>query len=155
MNIITAITSNGCIGLANDLVVKNKDDMKFFKETTEGHNIIMGRKTFESLGNKALPNRKNIVISSSLKDVPNNVLLADDLMHAIALSDEHRDIFFIGGGEIYREAIKIAKKAYISVFEDVTAHKCDVFFPMSELKEYELINEQQRNGFKIREYIRK
>lgn len=154
MNLIACVTSNGCLGLNNDLVIRNKEDMKFFKELTTNNVVIMGRKTFESIGSKALPNRDNIVVSTSLSSVPEGVVLMRDIMEAIEISDEKKELFFIGGGEIYKEAIKFVKRAYISVFEDVIAHKCDVFFPMKELEGMKLENVEQKENFKIKTYVR-
>ena len=101
ISLIVACSENNVIGKNNSLLWKIRDDMKLFKSHTTNKTVIMGRKTFESLGNKALPNRQNIVVSTqNLKIEDQNVILTDSIESAIALAEN--DIFIIGGGEIYK-----------------------------------------------------
>ena len=96
--------SNNAIGKGNDLIYHIPQDMKDFKNLTTGHAIIMGRKTFESLPNGALPNRRNIVVSKTITELP-NCEVYPSLEKAIkACGDE--DIYIIGGASIYQQAME-------------------------------------------------
>lgn len=129
INIIAAIGKNGIIGKNNDLVWKSvPGDMKRFKETTTGHPIIMGRKTFESLGKKPLPNRTNIVVTRNKNLQAPDFLIFSSLAEAINFaSDKDEQIFIIGGGEIYSQAIKLADRLYLTLIDAEATG--DVFFP--------------------------
>lgn len=118
IELIAAMTTNGCIGDDNQLPWKNmKDDMKFFRETTTGKAIIMGRNTFESIGSKPLPKRVNIVISSTLEP-SEGIEVADSLQEAIELAHKHDKVpIIIGGGRVYSEAINIVDVMYLTVVD--------------------------------------
>ena len=100
MKIIVAINNSHCIGNNNSLIIENKEDLKLFKQTTMDNVVIMGRKTFESLG-KPLQGRVNIVVSSTMSQCGlNEVSVCRDLMEAIVLATDkfpEKEIFFIGG----------------------------------------------------------
>ena len=102
ISIIAAIGKNRELGLKNGLVFHIKEDMKFFKETTTGHPILMGKKTLESIG-RPLPNRKNYVASFSGEDLPEGVTPVNDL-HAFLKEhqDDSEELFICGGATIYR-----------------------------------------------------
>lgn len=117
VSIIVAAASNGVIGFKNELLWHLPDDFKRFKEITSGHPIIMGRKTFESLG-RPLPRRLNIVITRNPDDYhPEGVEVADSLEFAVRLAGSatgYEEIFIIGGGEIYRQSFPIVTKIYLT-----------------------------------------
>ena len=119
INIIVAVGKNNVIGKNNDLVWKGvPGDLKRFKEITSGHPIIMGRKTFESIGNKALPNRTNIVITRNKELKIPSCIICGSLEEAIKeASDIDDQIFIIGGGEIYKQAINLADRLYITLID--------------------------------------
>jgi dihydrofolate reductase len=119
------------IGYQNDLLFKISDDQKRFKMLTTGHPIIMGRKTFQSIG-RALPNRTNIVITRNSDWHAEGVIAATSLEAALAEAKnvDHDEIFIIGGSEIYSQALAIADRLYITV---VDGNKdADTFFPAYE-----------------------
>ena len=125
---IAAITKNRAIGRGNDLIVRIADDLKRFKALTSGHAIVMGRKTYESIG-RPLPNRTNYVISRNTElNIP-GVVVSNTPEEAIALAQKegHGEVFIIGGGEIYKQALRMADKLYLTVVE--TDETGDVFFP--------------------------
>lgn len=130
VSMIVAKGRNNEIGKDNDLLWHISADLKFFKATTMGKSIIMGRKTFQSLP-KALPGRKNIVISRNPDfEAPGAVVVTDA---GKALSESETDeVFIIGGASIYKEFFPLADKLYITEvdFEDKSA---DVFFPEVDL----------------------
>lgn len=122
INIIAAVSSNGVIGLNNSIPFYYKSDLKNFKKLTTNSTIIMGRKTFESIG-KTLPNRKNIVISSTNYD-------SDDFITFNNLKDSlEDDCWLIGGRGIYEEGMQYADCMYITVTPDIIKDSNAVYFP--------------------------
>ncbi|NOY48434.1 MAG: Pr2TM family membrane protein [Chlorobi bacterium] len=127
LTIIVAAGENNAIGKDNALIWHLSDDLKRFKTLTNGHHIIMGRKTFESFP-KPLPNRIHVVITRQ-KDyqVPNDVIVVNSLEEAITYSRKDVQPFVIGGGEIYKQAMALANKIELTrVHETFDA---DTFFP--------------------------
>jgi dihydrofolate reductase len=126
ISIIVAIAENNGIGKNNQLLWRLPADMKHFKDTTTGHTVIMGRKTFDSLG-KPLPNRRNIVISRNTSlEIPGAEVVSD-LKSAIALCGEQEEVFIGGGAEIYKMAMEITDKIYLTVVKGI--FDADTFFP--------------------------
>lgn len=127
VNIIAAVAFNGAIGRNNGLLWHLSADLKFFKATTMGHPVIMGRKTFESIG-RPLPGRRNIVISRGEPQLPEGVELAHSLHEALHMLDEGSEPFVLGGGQIYAEAMDVADTLYITrIFS--SPDDADTFFP--------------------------
>ena len=137
LSLISAVAKNGVIGVANTLLWDLPADMKHFRTTTSGHTVIMGRKTYESIG-RPLPNRKNIVITRDASYMKDGIDVVNSLEEAIRLVtlehgkgfEENQDeveAFVIGGGEIYKQAIDKAQKLYITeVHQDFEG---DTLFP--------------------------
>lgn len=126
-SIIVAVDENNAIGKDNNLLCHLPNDLKHFKAVTQGHPVIMGRKTFESLPKGALPNRRNIVITRN-KDLQfERCEMVSSIQQAIELCKDESEIFFIGGGTIYNEAIGFAGRIYLTSIH----HKfeADTFFP--------------------------
>lgn len=128
-NIIVAIDNKRVIGKDNNLVWKGvPGDMKRFKEITTGHPIIMGRKTFESIGGKPLPNRTNIVVTRNAKFQAPGCFVFQSLPEAISFaSSKDEQVFIIGGGEIYAQAIKSTDRLYLTIID--AEAQGDVLFP--------------------------
>lgn len=122
LKIIVAVAKNGAIGKDNHMPWDLPEDLKYFKETTMGHAIIMGRKTYESLG-KALPGRKNIVISRSDIEL-SDAIVYNSLTDAI---ESENDAFIIGGAEIYKQAMPFADYLYITHID--AEIEADRYFP--------------------------
>lgn len=144
ISILVAASSNNSIGKNNQLLWHLPNDLKFFKNTTWGGVVIMGRKTFESV-NKPLPGRLNIVISRQKDWQAENVTVAESLDAAIAKAHElnYKEIFIIGGGEIYKAALAKTKKIYLTrVHAEIEG---DTFFPELNKNEWRLISS---NDFK-------
>ncbi len=128
ISIIVAISNENVIGKQGELPWHLPNDLKHFKKLTSGHCLIMGRKTFESIG-KPLPNRKTIIITRKLYYEAENCLVASSLNQALkmALQDGETEAFIAGGGEIYNEAIIVADKLYLTMVD--ASVEGDTYFP--------------------------
>ena len=112
ISIIVAVAQNGVIGDKNSLLWHISEDLRFFKRTTSGHPVIMGRKTYESLG-RPLPNRTNVVISRTIGEIEGCTVVRS-LEEAVALFPAEEEIFIIGGAQIYALALDIADRFYLT-----------------------------------------
>jgi dihydrofolate reductase len=126
ISIMVAIAENHAIGKNNQLLWHLPADLKHFKDTTSGHTVIMGRKTFDSVG-KPLPNRRNIVITRNTELQMPGVEVVSDLESAIALCNHDDEVFIVGGAQIYRMAMGITDKIYLTVVKG--NFDADTFFP--------------------------
>ena len=126
-SIIAAVAENYAIGKDNDLLCHLPGDLKRFKQITSGNTVIMGRKTFLSLPNGALPNRRNIVISCSQNLNFKNVEIVASIGEAIKICDADKENFIIGGGEIYKQFLPFVDKIYLTKIHAV--FDGDTFFP--------------------------
>ncbi len=128
LSAIAAIGKNNELGKGNDLVFKMPADMKYFRDTTRGHAIIMGRKNFESLPAGPLPNRRNIIITRDPNYKVDGAEIVHSLEEALALfKDSNEEVFNIGGGEIFKIAMPFTDKLYITRVD--AECEADVFFP--------------------------
>lgn len=127
-SIIAAVASNGVIGAGKTIPWRLPPDLKRFKQLTLGHHLMMGRKTFESIG-RALPGRTTIVVTRHDYAAPDGVLVARSVDEAIALAERAGDseLFIAGGAEIYRQTLTIADRAYMTFLD--RAFEGDVRFP--------------------------
>lgn len=129
LSIIVAVASNWAIGKENNLLWHISEDLKFFKRTTLGSPIIMGYNTFLSLGSKALPKRRNIVINRNVEEeAPAGVEFVRSLDEAVALVKDEPQAFIIGGGRIYAAALDIVDQLYVT-HVDTAIEDADTFFP--------------------------
>ena len=125
ISIIAAVAQNGVIGDRNALLWHISEDMKHFKTLTTGHPVVMGRKTWESLG-RPLPNRTNVVITRQAIEIP-GCRVVHSLDEALALFPGDEEVFIIGGAQIYAEALPRADRFYLTrVFHD---YEGDTHFP--------------------------
>ncbi|HEV8432092.1 MAG TPA: dihydrofolate reductase [Thermoanaerobaculia bacterium] len=144
LSIIVAVATNGVIGRDNKLPWHLSTDLKRFKTLTSGHTVIMGRKTFDEIGRKPLPNRTNIVVSRGVAPaiLPADVLFAasvDEALSKIPRTDE--EAFIIGGAEIVRQTMTRADRMYITqVHADVPG---DTFMPeFDDVNEWRLVDRE-------------
>jgi len=127
LSIIAAIGKNNELGKDNALLWNLPADMKHFRETTTGHPMIMGRKTFESIG-RPLPNRENIVITSDTTYTREGIIVVHSLEDAIErYKRSDQEVFVIGGGRVYEDALHYADKLYMTHVD--AALPADTFFP--------------------------
>lgn len=113
LSIIVAAAENNVIGGNNQLLWHLPNDMKWFRTVTTGHAVIMGRKTHESMG-RLLPNRRNIIISRNPDLIIEGADVAGSIADAIQLVSDETEVFIIGGGEIYKQAWRMADKLYLT-----------------------------------------
>ena len=154
INIIVAMSNNSVIGKNNTLPWHLPTDLKYFKDTTNGHTVVMGRKCWESIPEKyrPLPNRKNIVVSRNKDYVANGATVINDLEQILSSNESnHKQIFIIGGSELYKEAFKYANKLFLTqIFQDVDG---DIILEGLNSKDwclYEGSEIYEENGFKFR-----
>ena len=164
--LIAAVADNGIIGAGGKLPWHLPEDLKKFKELTTGKVVIMGRKTYESiiamLG-KPLPNRQNVVITRNTEykgpsftkvsesEVPQVQVFYD--VHSALEANKSNDIFIIGGGEIYKQALEVADTMYITHVHE--SHEGDTHFPKVNMSDWEKTGEDSRDGFTFAIYNRK
>lgn len=146
LNIIACISKkHRAIGYKNRLLYAIPSDMTRFRMLTTGHVIIMGRKTFESLPNGALPNRRNIVISKTREQITGCEVYTSLEEALEARKEEAEDeCFIIGGASIYEQALPFADKLYLTIVEKEPEH-ADTFFPEINPAEWEVTEKEMRN----------
>lgn len=130
ISIIAAIGKNRELGKDNQLLWNIPEDLKRFRELTSGHPIIMGRKTFDSIG-RVLPNRTNIIITRNLDSKIDGAVVVRSLEEAIdkaRLSEGRDEIFIIGGGQIFQQSIDLVDRLYLTIVDE-NYPEADVFFP--------------------------
>lgn len=140
ISIIVAIARNRTIGRDNNLLWHISEDLRHFKAVTSGHPVVMGRKTWESLG-RPLPGRENIVVTRNAGYTAEGARTAASLQEAIALFPPSTEIFIIGGGEIYRQSMEMADTMYITVVE--RDYEGDTFFPEWDAARWRLTSEER------------
>jgi dihydrofolate reductase len=138
VSLIVAMDIKGGIGKNNKLPWHLKSDLKRFKKITMGHHLAMGRKTYETIG-KPLPGREMIIITRQKDYFPKDCMVVNSLETAINLAEgtHENELFIIGGGEIFNQAIGLADKIYLTtIHADVLA---DVFFPKIDFRQWKII----------------
>lgn len=166
VSLIVAMDTDRGIGKNNDLMWHLPSDMRFFKETTLGHIVVMGRKNYESIPEKyrPLPKRENVVLTRNESYVADkcNVFHSLDECLKYYQSEEERTVFIIGGGEIYRQALEIdvIDEMYISHVNH--SYKADTFFPDFDLKKWKIEtvleqakDEKHKASFSVIRYSKK
>lgn len=131
------MSANRVIGINNTIPWKLPEDLKYFKKLTLGKSIIMGRKTFDSIG-RALPSRENIVITQQQTYQAQGVKVAHSLQEAINLA-ENPEIFIIGGAEIYKQSLPLVETIYLTLIENL--FDGDAYFPELDPKIWQLVKE--------------
>lgn len=128
VSIIAAIGERRELGKDNKLLWHIPEDMKHFKDLTSGHVVIMGRKTFESIG-RLLPNRFNIIVTHNPSKIVEGAIFASSIEEALKIAKDIKtdEIFIIGGAQIYNQAISLADKLYLTLVKGI--YDADVFFP--------------------------
>ncbi|MGI4728380.1 MAG: dihydrofolate reductase [Janthinobacterium lividum] len=141
ITLIVAVSSNNVIGKNNQLIWHLPADLKHFKQLTTGHAVFMGRKTYDSIG-KPLPNRRNIVISRTVKNIVGCKVVAS-LEEGFKLCADEETVYIIGGAEVYREALPIANQIELTrIHQEFNG---DTFFPEINPKQWQEI---KREDFK-------
>lgn len=139
VSIIVAIAENGIIGDKNALLWSIKEDMRRFRTTTTGHPVIMGRKTFESIG-RPLPKRTNVVITRG-DNTFEGCEVAHSLEEAVAMFPKEEEVFIIGGAQIYAQALSIADRLYLTIVH--RDYEGDTAFPKFDMAEWREISREE------------
>jgi dihydrofolate reductase len=134
ISLVAAASDNNVIGINNTLPWKMPADMKFFKNLTMGHTVIMGRKTFESMNNKPLSGRTNVVITRNKNFSTNGCTVLDSLTEAFNMFNDQKEVFIIGGSQIFNIAMPKADKIYLTRIHH--AFNGDSYFPELPGKEW-------------------
>jgi len=143
VSVIAALARNRVIGIENGLPWRLPEDLAHFKALTLNHPILMGRKTFESLG-RPLPGRTNIVITRNADYQPVGCVVADSIPGAIALCADADEVFFIGGAELYAQAIPLADRLYLTEV-DIEAEG-DAWFPDYDHSAFREVSREPHTG---------
>ncbi len=140
ISIIVAKSRNNVIGSEGSLPWHIPEDLKIFKSITMGKPMIMGRSTFESIG-KALPGRKNIVMTRDREYQADGISIAHNLEEALILCEQAKEIMIIGGGEIYKIFFGMVNRIYLT---NVEKHiDGDIFFPEIDLSKWKVMNKEE------------
>lgn len=153
VNLVVAVGQNNEIGYQNQLLWHLPKDLKHFKELTTGHPIIMGRKTYESIG-KPLPNRTNIVVSRQNDWFQEGILIVGTIKEAVKFAKKiDEEVYIIGGGSIYEQTLELADKIELTLVEGT--FEADTFFSKLDEKIWVKTNEvfsekDEKNPYDIR-----
>ena len=142
LTLIVATERHNGIGIRNTLPWRLPEDLAFFKRTTSGHTILMGRKTFESIG-RPLPNRRNIVITRNPEWQHEGVETASSLSHAIELAGA-AEAYVIGGAQIYVDALSLASRLIVTEID--AEFECDAFFPTIEPSAWQEVSRETHHS---------
>lgn len=152
ITLIAALTKDHIIGKENTLIWNIPEDMKHFRKVTSGNVVVMGRKTFDSIG-RPLPNRVNIVVSSSLKNIL-GIEICSDLKSAIEKAKTFgKEIYVIGGASIYEQALPFADRMLLSWVKK--EYDGDAYFPKFEEKDWKMEEKKEFTDFELKTYRRK
>jgi dihydrofolate reductase len=161
VSIIAAMDQNQGIGIDNKMPWHLPADLKRFKRVTMGHHLILGRKTYQSIGKK-LPGRKMIVLSRNADFLPEHAEKCTSLEEALELAQNagEKEVFIIGGGQVYQESLPQAERLYLSFVQ--TKAEADTYFPQLELSNWSLIckqefltDEENPYGHTFKQFVRK
>ena len=141
ISLIVAVAEDGAIGDKGNLLWHLSSDLKRFKAITTGHTIIMGRKTYDSLPNGALPNRRNIVISRQLKSLKDAEVYSD-IDEALKATSDEDTVYIIGGGEIYNKTFPRADELHITLVHK-SYPEADTRFPEWKLTDWNILKQEQ------------
>ena len=139
ISVIVAVAKNGVIGCRGGMPWHISEDLRYFKRVTTGHPVVMGRRTFESLG-RPLPGRTNVVVTRNPSWSAEGVRVADSIDRAVAMFPPDEEVFVIGGGEIYRQAMPLADKLYLTRID--AAFEGDTFLPARDEADWRLVSSE-------------
>ena len=150
ISIIVAIADNYAIGKDNQLLWHLPEDLKWFKKNTQGHPVIMGKRTFYSLPKRPLPNRTNIVLTDIAGEQIEGCQMAYSIEDILQKCDPSQENFIIGGGSVYKQFFTIAQKLYITKVH--ASFDADTFFPEIDLGIWEVIDSENHKADEKNKY---
>jgi len=143
VTLIAAMAENRVIGKDNQLIWHFPEDLKHFKQLTSGHHVIMGRKTFESVG-RPLPNRTNIIITRQTDYKAEGCLIAHSIEEALAMVKDDEQPFIVGGAEIYKQALAFADGIELTIIHG--KYEGDSYFPEFDLSIWKLARGEKKEA---------
>lgn len=152
ISLVAAMSKNGVIGAHNQLPWHIPDELKYFKSLTKGKAVVMGRKTFLSIGCKALPHRLNIILSKNSGFLAPGCVVVQSAEAAIGAAEPYEELMIIGGSEIYKEFLPRADRIYLSLIHREV--EGDTYFPAVVWEEWKLMDEKAHPEFTAQEYRR-
>lgn len=154
MNLIVAVDQNWAIGKNNSLLVRIPEDQKFFRQTTTGHVVVMGRKTLESFPNKIpLPNRVNIVLTKNQAYQAKDAIIVHSVeeLFDVLKNYEDKEIFVIGGQSIYEQLLPYCDVAHVTKID--YSYEADAYFPnLDKMPEWEIVADSDEHTYFDLEY---
>jgi dihydrofolate reductase len=144
LSIIAALGDNYELGFENKLLWHISADLKRFRKITFGHTVIMGRVTFNSIGNKPLSNRRNIIMTRARDRIWAGVEYAASVREAICLIDPEEEVFILGGAAIYEQFLPLVTRMYLTLVH--RKYRADTFFPKYDPTEWETIEKIDITG---------
>lgn len=151
ISIVVAVGQDSAIGYRNRLLWHIPADMQRFRALTLGHSVIMGRKTFDSLPHGALPRRRNIVVSRTVKSIGGCEVYAT-FQGAVEACMGEKEVFVIGGETIYRQALPLAHRICLTQIDSV-AEQADAYFPEIDGRRWVQTKKEKHDGFSFIEYV--
>ena len=158
---VVVIDENNAIGVDGGLLCHLPNDLKHFKKVTTGHTVIMGRRTYESLPNGALPNRKNIVVTSDNAENYPKCIVVRSVEEAFEESKDDEKVYIIGGGQIFNVTLDAINTLYLSRIHH-GFEKADTYYPEIDFNEWELVEEENHKAddrhaydYSFLKYVRK
>lgn len=143
--LVAAMSTNGAIGYQNKLPWHLPEELKYFKKITLGKPVLMGRSTFQSMGSKPLPDRHNIVMTREKDFLAQGCTVVHSVEEALKVVENCEEVMVIGGAEVYKQFLPLAKKLYLTVIHH--PYEGDTFFPEVDWQQWEMISEQIHQDF--------
>lgn len=153
ISLITAMTGKGVIGRDQGLPWRIPEELKYFKSMTVHKSIVMGRKTFESMGRKPLAHRSNIILTRDLSYVAPLCTVVHSVEEVLKQCEQDDEIMIIGGADIYKQFLPLASRLYVTLIHE--AYAGDTYFPDVDWADWELKEAQPREQFTTKIYDRK
>lgn len=153
ISFIAAMSENGVIGRKNKLPWHLPEELQYFKKTTLGKPVLMGRQTFESMNSKPLPGRHNIILSQNRDFKPKDVTVVHSLAEALKAVGDVEELMVIGGSQIFELFLPLASRLYLTIVHG--QYEGDSYFPKMDWNEWEMISEDDRGLFTIKIFDRK
>ena len=147
------MSENGVIGNNNALPWYLPQELKYFRKMTLGKPVIMGRKTFQSMGNKPLANRQNIILTHNKDFLRKDAIVVHSVEEALKAAAHCEEVMIIGGASVYQAFLPFTTKLYLTVVHQ--EYIGDTFFPTINWKEWDIISEEKMDGFTVRVWGRK
>jgi len=148
ISLVAAMSQNGVIGKDNALPWHIPEELKYFRKITQGKPIIMGRKTFESMNSKPLPQRHNIIITHTKNLLIDGVTVVHSVEEALKASEPTDEVMVIGGASVYSLFLPFASRIYLTIIHE--NYEGDTFFPTLEWEKWQTISEENKGAFTVK-----